>query len=196
MYKVFVNEAPLYLINTRPKDTTARVFNIEEMNAEGIVHHYLDGTLKEAYLLDPDGDILSRFTKEVPFVDAAGGLVKNAKGKVLFIFRNGVWDLPKGKLEAGESIEDAAVREVEEETGVLNLELGDFLQTTYHVFKRKGKFKLKRTYWYYMYTDYDKKLVPQLDEGITKVKWKGPRKTRKALKNSYENIRLLFNEDY
>ncbi|NJB35964.1 NUDIX hydrolase [Croceivirga sp. JEA036] len=195
MYKVFVNEAPLYLTNKKPKNTTVRVFNIEEIKIQDVLQHYLDGTLKETYLLDPNGAILSEFTKEIPFVDAAGGLVKNPKGKVLFIFRNGVWDLPKGKLEEGERIEDAALREVEEETGVANLVLGDFLQTTYHVFKRKGKFKLKRTYWYHMSTNYDKKLVPQQEEGISKVKWKGPRKTRKALKNTYENIKLLFDAD-
>ena len=126
---------------------------------------------------------------------AAGGLVKNKKGKVLFIFREGKWDLPKGKLDKGESMEDAAIREVEEETGVKGLKIVRYLQTTYHIFKRSGRYKLKKVIWFEMVTDFDGDLIPQHNEGITKVKWKGPKKTKKALENSYRNIRILFEEN-
>ena len=125
-------------------------------------------------------------------VVAAGGKVVNHKGKVLFIYRNDKWDLPKGKLDKGETIEAAAIREIEEETGVGELTITSFLAKTYHVFKRGGVYKLKETHWYNMTSNHSGKLSGQLEEGITKVKWKGPKKTKKALKNSYSNIKLLF----
>ena len=88
------------------------------------------------------------------------------------------------------------MREVIEETGIAHLELRRFIDKTYHVFKRDGKFKLKETYWYEMYSNYKGPLVPQVEEGIEKVKWKDFQKTQKALKKSYENIKLLFPKIY
>ena len=123
---------------------------------------------------------------------AGGGVVTNKKGQVLFIYRNDKWDLPKGKLEKGESIEECALREVEEETGVKGLKIENFLRTTYHIFKRNGVYKLKEVHWYAMKTTYKGKLVGQKSEGIEIVKWKGPQKIHKALENSYTNIRSLF----
>jgi 8-oxo-dGTP pyrophosphatase MutT (NUDIX family) len=125
-------------------------------------------------------------------VVAAGGVVTNKNGKVLFIYRNEKWDLPKGKLDKGESLEECAVREVMEETGVQDLVIENFLRTTYHVFKRNGKYKLKEVHWYAMKTSYDGKLKGEKKEGIVKVKWKGPQKIKEALDNSYTNIRVLF----
>ena len=139
--------------------------------------------------------LFERFKKEIPLVVAAGGKVINQNGKVLFIYRNDKWDLPKGKLDKGEEIEAAAIREIEEETGVDGLKIERFLAKTYHIFKRGGIFKLKETHWFEMSTEYSGKLIAQKEEGITKVKWKGPKKTKKALRNSYANIRLLFLED-
>ena len=81
---------------------------------------------------------------------------------------------------------------MEEETGVKGLEIENFLRTTYHVFKRNGKFKLKEVHWYAMKTGYAGKLVGESSEGIEKVKWKGPEKIKIALQNSYVNIRSLF----
>ena len=135
------------------------------------------------------------YTK-LPVVVAAGGKVYNSENKILFIKRNGKWDLPKGKVEIDEQLETAAIREVEEETGVTSLEITKFLYKTFHIYKRNGTFKLKVTYWFEMKTSHDDILIPQTEEGITKVKWKNKRKTRKALENSYANIRLLFSYDY
>ncbi len=95
-----------------------------------------------------------------------------------------------------ETHEEAAVREVKEETGVQNLEVKKYLTTTYHVFKRNDKFKLKITYWFEMYSEYDGPLIPQPKEGIKKVKWKNFEKSQKALQESYENIKLLFPKEY
>ena len=116
----------------------------------------------------------------------------NKKGKVLFIYRKDKWDLPKGIIKKNETLEACAVREVQEETGVQNLVIENFLRTTYHIFKQNGKLKLKEVHWYAMTTDYEGELVGEVGEGIEKVRWKGPRKIREALENSYLNIRALF----
>ena len=126
---------------------------------------------------------------------AAGGVVTNNAGKVLFIFRNDKWDLPKGKLDKGESIEDCAIREVIEETGVKELRIENFLKTTYHIFNNHGKPTLKQVHWYAMTTDYAGPLKPEKKEGIVKAKWKGPNKIKEALQNSYANIKILFEGD-
>ena len=91
---------------------------------------------------------------KIPVAKAGGGLVFNADGDVLFIFRNGKWDLPKGKAERKETIEETSIREVEEETGVKGLEIKKLLDTTYHIFKRNGRYKIKITYWFEMKTSY------------------------------------------
>ena len=93
-----------------------------------------------------------------------------------------------------EEIQACAIREVEEETGVQGLQVHRLLDRTYHIFQRKGKFRIKETYWYEMTTDYQGELVPEVKEGITKVKWKDQEKARKALRKSYANIKMLFPE--
>ena len=102
------------------------------------------------------------------------------------------WDLPKGRAEGGEDIETTSLREVEEETGVENLSIERFLQETYHIYKSKGQYKLKVTYWYLMNTDFEGELAPQLEEGITKAVWKTNGEAQAALENSYANVKLLL----
>ena len=193
MYEVFVNESPLILTNKRPEKSNGNLFLLDGdsiMEAIGLLSRK---KLKKAYLYHPDGDrILKLFMHKIPVIVAGGGFVVNQKGKVLFIKRNGKWDLPKGKVDKGETIESAAIREVEEETGVTGLTIERFLKTTFHVFKRNGEYWLKQTHWFIMSTDYSGKLVAEKAEGIVKVKWKGPRKIKKALDNSYTNIKILF----
>lgn len=195
MYKVFVNESPLVLTNRHPKNSNGNLFFMENGAIMKAIDSLARGKLDIAYLYYPDETkILEVFKHKIPVVVASGGFVTNSKGKVLFIYRNDKWDLPKGKVDKGESIEKAAIREVEEETGVQNLKIDEFLKTTYHVFKRHGEYILKQVHWFTMSTDYDGKLVGQKEEGIMKVKWKGPKKAREALENSYFNIRVLFED--
>ncbi|MEM9000900.1 MAG: NUDIX domain-containing protein [Bacteroidota bacterium] len=193
MYKVFVNESPLILTNERPKNDEGNVFLMEDASIQYAIESLSKKILQKAYIFDAGEHILQKFNSKIPIVVAAGGLVKNKRGKILFIFRNGKWDLPKGKLDKGESFEEAAIREVEEETGVKKLIVKKYLSTTYHIFKRNGSYRLKQVYWFEMYTEYEGDLKGQLEEGIVKVKWKGPKKTEKALKNSYHNIKILLN---
>lgn len=195
MYKVFVNEAPLILTDETPTSSKDSIFTLDDDGIMKAIESLSKKRLKKAYLVHSKQDqLLERFIRKIPLVVAAGGLVTNPKGKVLFIYRNDKWDLPKGKLEKGESIEEAALREVEEETGIGGLKIDNFLKITYHVFKRNGVFKLKQVHWFAMTTSFTGKGEGQAEEGITRVKWKGPKKTKKALKKSYKTIKILFQD--
>jgi len=104
------------------------------------------------------------------------------------IYRRDFWDLPKGKIDKGEGTEAAALREVEEETGLKNLELGDFLTETYHTYRsKKNKRILKRTYWYQMHSTQEE-LIPQAEEDIEQALWIPPQEFLDHNKPVYENI--------
>ena len=121
-------------------------------------------------------------------IEAAGGLVFNKDGDILMIFRNGKWDLPKGKLEIGESVEECAIREVEEECSIYGLDITEKLLETYHTYNMDGEEVLKKTYWYKMNTDFNGELMPQIEEGITKVSWVEKDHIAEKMRNSYSNI--------
>ncbi|MFK5971888.1 MAG: NUDIX domain-containing protein [Flavobacteriaceae bacterium] len=193
MYKVFVNELPLILTNKLSETANGEYFLLNEEAIQQAIKALSKRKLTEAYIYHPNHEeILKKFTKKIKLEVAAGGVVTNKEGKVLFIYRNDKWDLPKGKLDKGETIEQCALREVEEETGVKGLKIENFLKTTYHVFKRNGVYRLKEVHWFAMKTSFEGKLKGQKSEGIEKVKWKGPKKIQKALQNSYVNIKILF----
>lgn len=134
------------------------------------------------------------FSKDYELVDAAGGLVYNSEGKLLVIFRNGKWDIPKGKVEPGESIKETALREVEEECGITNLNIIEpkpFI--TYHTYNNKGTPALKPTYWYRMICGDDSELVPQTEEGINQVCWAGKNFIQNVvLMNTFSSIKNLI----
>ncbi|HET8734990.1 MAG TPA: NUDIX domain-containing protein [Pricia sp.] len=195
MYKVFVNERPLILTNKLSETANGQYFLLNDDAIQDAIKALKKKKLSEAFIYHPNHEeILKKFTKKIPLTVAAGGVVTNAKGKVLFIYRKDKWDLPKGKLDKGESIEDCALREVMEETGVKGVRIENFLRTTYHIYKNSGTYTLKEVHWFAMRTEYTGKLKPERKEGVVKVKWKGPRKIQKALENSYTNIKILFGE--
>ena len=196
MYKVFVNDKPLFLTNEIAKETDFQMFLLESVDIEQLIIKMFQNKIQKAWLYYPDEKaILKKVKEKIPVCKAGGGLVYNKNGEVLFILRNGKWDLPKGGIEKDEVIEKTATREVEEETGVGKLVITRKLQKTYHVFKRNGKYKLKVTHWFEMETDFKGIPVPQANEGIEKVAWLNPEQVKEALKNSYENIKLLFEEE-
>jgi 8-oxo-dGTP pyrophosphatase MutT (NUDIX family) len=119
---------------------------------------------------------------------AAGGLVENEKGEILFMFRRGKWDLPKGKLDPGETLEECALREVEEETGVGQLELKKFLLQTLHEYEELGKVIEKKTHWFHMLTTSHQSLIPQAEEDITDLRWIAPVNFEIVLRNTYPAI--------
>jgi len=119
---------------------------------------------------------------------AAGGIVRNEKGEILLQLRKGKWDLPKGKLDNGESLEECAVREVAEETGLKNIFLGELIGTTLHNYSEKGKEIEKETYWYDMRVSGPQTLVPQTEEDILELKWVKEPELSPFLQNTYDNI--------
>lgn len=128
-------------------------------------------------------------------INAGGGLVQNEAGEYLLIHRNGLWDLPKGKQEEGEEISLTALREVEEECGLGNLEQGELLCITRHTYHMHGLHMLKHTYWYRMkFTGNGTAATPQVEEGISECRWVPASELPEYLKNTYPSIRQVFIE--
>lgn len=196
MYKVFVNDKPLFLTNQIQKETDFQLFLLDSVDIKELIIKIFKNKVDKAFLYHPDEkEILKKLKAKIPVEKAGGGLVYNDKNEVLFIYRNKKWDLPKGGIEKGEEIEDTALREVEEETGVKNLKITRKLTKTYHIFKRNGRYKLKITHWFEMKTSFSGKMTGQLEEGIEKVEWVKPENIASCLTNSYENIKLLFEKE-
>jgi len=133
---------------------------------------------------------------DIPIIIAAGGLVTNASKELLFIYRRGFWDLPKGKLDEGESIEACAVREVQEETGLKNIVQGPLLGITEHTYfdKYVGKTVIKKTYWYTMQVTENQVLIPQAEEDIEVVKWANEAEIKLLLQKTYPNIQDIVSK--
>lgn len=124
---------------------------------------------------------------------AAGGLVFNDKNELLMIFRRKKWDLPKGKLDEGESIEECALREVKEETGLQNVQLENFLGSTFHEYFNTytNEDVVKETHWYKMHATADQPLIPQTEEDIEIIEWIAEENLREKLADSYPNIKEI-----
>jgi 8-oxo-dGTP pyrophosphatase MutT (NUDIX family) len=133
-------------------------------------------------------DLKKAFFKKFTFIQAAGGLVQNENNEFLLIFRRGKWDLPKGKTDKGEELEDCAVREVEEETGLKNVKLISPLTITYHTYHEGARFVLKESHWYNMKISGAQKLVPQTTEDIHEIKWVKAEDFTPYLKNTFPSV--------
>ncbi len=148
---------------------------------------------KRLALIGPDPQALHEaVVGQFPSIEAAGGLVTNARGGILMIFRHTRWDLPKGKLEAGERIEDCAVREVEEETGIAGVRREKRLLVTNHFYRLNGEWMRKKTTWYAMSYAGDAVPVPQIEEDITAIEWVDPAKLDAYLRTTYPTIVDVF----
>ena len=193
MKTVFFNNCSIYLVTDKSYSTAQHFYAIQTIDIPTLIEQIEQDSIKKVYLYDTNFDNLwQHFSGHFKCIEAGGGKVLNELGEVLFIYRNDTWDLPKGKIEKGESTEEAAIREVEEETGIENLTIEKPLDTTYHMYKYKEKYVLKISYWFQMTSDFKGELLSQLEEGITKVEWLSDVDTEAALKNTYENIKLLF----
>ena len=197
MYKVFVNDVPIILSTQENIGSNYTNIPIKKAKIKQLIRKIEDGELLYLNLFHKkEHKLLKHLKKKLKVVIAGGGLVYNSNDEILFIYRNKKWDLPKGKAEKGENIEQTALREVAEETHVEGLEIKSFLQTTFHIINRNDKYKLKETHWYEMKTEFTGELVPELSEGIKKAKWKNFEQSQKALTKSYANIKLLFPREY
>jgi 8-oxo-dGTP pyrophosphatase MutT (NUDIX family) len=179
MYKIFINNTPLYLMESKA------VSSDWKNQSKSIVMPYIDKKSLFWYIdkLEKNSDMnyILLHTKDLDklwadfksiykIIPAAGGVVENAEGNILLIFRRDFWDLPKGKIDKGETQEHAAVREVQEETGIQQLDLLNPIQTTYHTYTQKEKRILKETFWYRMKTQ-ESTLIPQTEEDIEQAIW-------------------------
>lgn len=195
MYKVFFNEKVLHLTddfvknfqirqglfykftdNTEFKDILEVFLQVKKIRSLTVFHYDID-KLREDFQLSFD-----------KVVNAAGGVVRNEDDKILMIYRRGKWDLPKGKIDSGESSEEAALREVSEECGITNLEITNPMLSTYHIYEEKNKLVLKRVMWYEMVHKGNQPLKPQTEEDITAIKWFSQRDLFEPIANTYLTI--------
>ena len=178
MYKVFINNKPLIFANAPIEGQGSdKILVTKYAGKQKFLFSFIDTLEKSPHyegimLLASNVDKLwADFQGIYKIIEAAGGVVFNEKGEVLLIFRLKTWDLPKGKIDKGETPEIAAVREIQEETGLNVVELGDFICHTYHTYEHKGKRVLKKTYWYKM-TTAEEQLTPQYSEDIEQAEWR------------------------
>lgn len=137
---------------------------------------------------DQPAHVMETFFSDLEQVQAAGGVV-TCDGKVLLIHRHGKWDLPKGKVEKDESTEEAAIREVTEETGVTGLTISKRLENTFHTYNTYGPETIKKTAWFVLSIDKMQTGTPQIEEGITEVKWVAKEELKAYLKDSYGSLK-------
>ena len=127
------------------------------------------------------------------FIKAGGGYVLNDRGDLLMIFRRGFWDLPKGKLDKGETIEECAIREVEEECGISRLSIISGAFSTFHLYNEKGKTIVKESVWYKMRSTDKSELVPQTEEDILEARWVATPVSSDLIDEAYLSIREVIN---
>ena len=176
MYKIFVNDVPFSIAATKDAGHFQGYRQFIDEGPEA-----LQQALEMAWQGNPELPLLfltpnpEECLKQVlalhQVIHAAGGVVFNSKKELLVIFRLGHWDLPKGKADAGETWEEAALREVEEECGLKELQLLGEAGTTYHTYMLKGERVLKISHWYQMFYPGNEPPHPQVEEHITAAKW-------------------------
>tara|TARA_B100001765_G_C19400297_1_gene291938 strand:- start:50 stop:646 length:597 start_codon:yes stop_codon:yes gene_type:complete len=196
MYKVFFNQKPLILTSKIIKSSDSNpLIHIKFSSKNQILKAVKSKKTESVYIYHKNiKKLWEIFTKKFPIIDAAGGLVERSDGKILFIYRNNRWDLPKGGVEKKELIIEAAQREVKEETGLADLIVINKIGETYHIFNNGKNFRLKRTYWFKMKSDYQGELFPQEEEGIISAEWINKKRIPEIFKNAYENIKKIVNE--
>jgi 8-oxo-dGTP pyrophosphatase MutT (NUDIX family) len=195
--KVWLNDRAVRLVKHPP--ASGEYHTVSTKNEISLLYHAFeaDPALKELVLFGVDydqcrADLFSLFH----LVIAAGGFVKNERNEILFIFRRGHWDLPKGKLNTkkgrAEKKKAAAVREVMEETGIEMIDVVGKKDRTYHIFFEKRERYLKKTYWYEMRAPSTQALKPQVEEDITEVKWISENELDNVLEGAYPSLLKLF----
>jgi 8-oxo-dGTP pyrophosphatase MutT (NUDIX family) len=198
MYKVFFNDRKIILTDNFTKHFLVKYglfykFRDQEDLMELISLYQKLSRIENLYIFHTDIEELRKVFKQcfIP-IDAAGGLVKNSRGEFLLIYRRGKWDLPKGKLNKKESFDHAAIREVEEECGITNVQIESPLISTYHTYSYKDGIALKKTTWFEMLYNGDGEVTPQKEEDITEVKWIPKSQLAPYLEKSFPAIRDVF----
>jgi 8-oxo-dGTP pyrophosphatase MutT (NUDIX family) len=195
--KIYFNDKPLFLCDSVDEVLQPYIHHddaifIDELNShtvKSMIHEMEQPNIHAGVFYHASLEELKKaFFKKFTFIQAAGGLVTNEKKEILLIFRRGKWDLPKGKLDKGEKLEECAVREVEEETGLTKIKLLSPLTITWHSYHEGARFILKESHWYKMKVSGEQKLIPQTTEDIHEIKWVKADSLSSYLKNSYPAI--------
>ncbi|MFQ3369034.1 MAG: 8-oxo-dGTP pyrophosphatase MutT (NUDIX family) [Flavobacteriaceae bacterium] len=193
MYQIFYKKKVILLTDVVQEESDIVVLSLKNLKFKKVIKVLNKKNIKSVHLFHKNRDkLLKHFFKLIPTVIAAGGKILNSKSDTLFIYRNDKWDLPKGKAEKNEQLSETAIREVIEETGIKGISITKPLDITYHIFKRNEEYRLKITYWFEMFSDYEGEFIPQLNEGISDVKWIKIEDLDNIKNNSYPNIKLLF----
>jgi 8-oxo-dGTP pyrophosphatase MutT (NUDIX family) len=199
-YKVFIEDKPLLitekLIDSNSLEVRTLLASESSKNEiQTVCNRLKTDEFDKAIIISKSAKKTFKLFKECyNLAEAAGGLVIDSEKRYLIMFRNGKWDLPKGKIESGETIKKAAKREVKEECGLKKLKILSPLITTYHTYERKGKSYLKPTYWFMMSIPDTQKGIAQLEEGITELKWVSLDELKKYSKKSYFTIQMVIKE--
>lgn len=193
MYKVFINDSSITFTNTASVEEKTTIYE-SSIQLKDLFHAIEQNENKvNVVVLGENLNLMwEDFKSHFAIVEAAGGVVRDVKNRILLIHRLGKWDLPKGKVEFEEEIESAAKREVEEECGLDGLQILKRLNNTYHTYSLKGQPILKPTYWYEMKTSFNGELVPQLEEDIHEVKWVEAKDMDFYIDNTYSSIASLL----
>src|SRR5215208_2516188 len=200
--RIYFGPKPLFLCNAIDHFIEPYVHHddavfIDELNAhtvKSMIHEMEQPQVHAGVFYHHDLEELKKaFFKKFSVIVAAGGFVKNEKDEVLMIFRRGKWDLPKGKLDKGETVETCAVREVEEETGLKNVKLISPLTTTYHTFHQGTRHILKKTHWFGMQVGGEQVLKPQTEEDIDEIRWVSASNMKTYLEKAYPLITDIVN---
>jgi len=190
MYKIFhLNKAFLLSDSPCEKIKNIKISNINDL-CLALREWQEEDEPVDLCFYGTDPEVMMGYLKEFyTYVEAAGGVVKNPGGEHLFIERFGIWDLPKGKIEKNETPREAAIREVEEETGIEHLKIVKSIANSWHIYPWKEKTVLKKTYWFLMESDFNGTLIPQTKEDITEARWLKHGDAVKALQSSYRSLR-------
>ncbi len=199
--KIYYGDKPVYLCDEMNDELNELLHHpdvvfVDELSSPAIksmVHEIKKDNFHAGILWNSDLEKLKQaFFKHFTVIEAAGGIVQNDDKDLLFIFRRGKWDLPKGKMEKNETAEIAAAREIEEETGVTNLTLKKKIGDTFHIYDEFGKHFLKISHWYYFNCPSKQELQPQTIEDISEVKWFKTKDIRKPVANTYATIKDIL----
>lgn len=198
MYKVFINLKEINFLHEKPYEEKSGVLNINKDNFGDFYEFF------SSFENNPDLNVLNiygdtpeklfkQFARHFNIIDAAGGIVINSRNDILFIYRHNKWDLPKGKINNGETPEEAAIREVSEECGIKSLKIIKFIAHTYHIYMLDDfNYALKKTWWFEMIADDKQPLKLQKEEDIVDAKWFPFTELNDALENTYPSLSLLI----
>jgi ADP-ribose pyrophosphatase YjhB (NUDIX family) len=203
MHKIiYFNNKPLFITSEITKELEEYLHHedtvfIDEFNihtVKAMIHEMELSKIHAGVFLHEDVDaVMKAFKKKLVLIKAAGGLVHTEEDDLLLIFRRGKWDLPKGKLDDNEDIEGCAIREMKEETGLINVQIERPLCITYHTYHQDGKHILKESHWFLMKAEKQSNLLPQLEEDIDKCEWVAVDKLAPYMENTHASILDVVN---